>query len=75
MPQWVSANLLILGLLLVTAGLLFLAHLASGALGLLPEERRYVLASVAVVAFIVNAYIARRVVNRRLTRIDLDTRR
>jgi hypothetical protein len=70
MPQWLRANLLILGLLCLTAAFLFLAHLFSLALGLFPEERRYVLATVAVIAFIVNAVIARRV-HTRLTRIDL----
>jgi hypothetical protein len=70
MPQWLRANLLILALLFLTAALLFFAHLTSLALGLLPEERRYLLATVAALAFIVNAVIAHRV-HQRPTRIEL----
>jgi di/tricarboxylate transporter len=71
MPQWLRANLLILGLLLLTALIWYVTQWAVRALGLWPAEQRYVSAAVGIVALVVNYLLARRI-HRAMTRIDVD---
>jgi hypothetical protein len=73
MPQWLRANLLLLGLIAISAALLYLSHVLARALGLLPEEQRYFTAAIGVLVIVVNYFVARRM-HRALTRISLDKR-
>jgi hypothetical protein len=54
------ANLIILGLFALTAAIGCLTYLAVRALGLLPDERRHVMAAVGIVTVVLNYFISRR---------------
>ena len=73
MPQWLRANLLLLGLIAISAVVLYLSHVLVRALGLLPEQQRYFTAGVGLLVIVINYFLARRM-HKALTRIDLDKR-
>ena len=73
MPQWLRANLLLLGLIAISAVVLYLSHVLVRALGLSPEQQRYFTAAVGVLVIVSNYFLARRM-HKALTRIDLDKR-
>jgi hypothetical protein len=73
MPQWLRANLLLVGLVLISTAVLYLTHALATALGLFAEERRYLTAAVGVIVIVVNYFIARRM-HRSFTRITLEKR-
>lgn len=64
------ANLLLLALFAVTAAFLYVAFLAARALGLLPEEQRYVMAAAGILAVVANFLIARQLMRKVLARTD-----
>jgi divalent metal cation (Fe/Co/Zn/Cd) transporter len=66
--QGLRANLILLALMLVTVALLFSSLRLARAMGLGPEEQRYVMAAAALVAVVLNYWIARRL-HRNATRI------
>jgi hypothetical protein len=71
--QGLRANLILLALMLITVALLFSSLRLARALGLGPEEQRYVMAAAALVAVILNYWIARRL-HRTATRIIVNDR-